>query len=302
MDAQIGEGSFAEVFSAEMTVVRAVGKVKGEKRKVALKIVKDAADLGIGPDCEVSYDDVLYAVRQEVKVAERIGRHPNVVNVLGSAERGTVLVMELAKSDLSQVVRRARRAGRQVPLALIGTWSKDILAGVAHIHSTGVMHMDVKSGNVLIDQNGTAMLTDFGLAIQDTGTIEVPPSPSRTHYLSLTHTICLSLSLSPCISLSHTLCLTHTLPLSQRYKNLNYEPFSGGPGADDAVVPRARAADGQGLDRRKRRLVGRGRRHPRDAHRSAPLPCRPPALSLPPSTLDPGPSTLDLNPQPPALP
>jgi len=66
VDAQIGEGSFAEVFSAEMTVTRAVGKVKGEKRKVALKIVKDAADLGIGPDCEVSYDDVLYAVRQEV--------------------------------------------------------------------------------------------------------------------------------------------------------------------------------------------------------------------------------------------
>lgn len=33
--------------------------------------------------------------------------------------------------------------------------------------------MDVKSGNVLIDKNGTAVLTDFGLAIQGSSTIEV---------------------------------------------------------------------------------------------------------------------------------
>ena len=78
------------------------------------------------------------------------------------------------------------------------------------VWQTGVMHMDVKSGNVLVDQNGTAMLTDFGLAIQGTGTIEVPltrdaASLSHSHSmlpLSHTHYLCLDGA-----SLSHTLAL-----------------------------------------------------------------------------------------------
>lgn len=209
LDEQIGEGSFAEVYSAHMKLGEQHG---GASNRVALKVAKSAEQLGpppapmsccgcamrrralhraalaavpapgapdacvgagLTPESEVTYDDVLYAVRQEADIIQRLGRHPNIVHVLGAARKRTILVMQLAVTDLNQLVRRARQQGQPLPLSSVRTWSRDILAGVAHVHAMGTVHMDVKSGNVLIDARGNAVLTDFGLAILGSGRMEV---------------------------------------------------------------------------------------------------------------------------------
>jgi hypothetical protein len=40
----------------------------------------------------------------------------------------------------------------------------DVASALAHVHAAGVVHRDVKPGNVLVDENGGAMLSDFGIA------------------------------------------------------------------------------------------------------------------------------------------
>ncbi|AHH97918.1 serine/threonine-protein kinase [Kutzneria albida] len=99
---------------------------------------------------------------REARAAARIS-HPNVVTVFDVVEEDHRLwiVMQLVQArSLAQVVAAdgpldAERA------AAIGL---DVLHGLRAVHEQGVLHRDVKPGNVLIDGTGSACLTDFGIA------------------------------------------------------------------------------------------------------------------------------------------
>ena len=105
-------------------------------------------------------------------------RHPNILTVFGvvkGADGSTVsIVCALAvNGSLENALRGVGIAGPPNPVAArqiaIG-----IARGIAYLHSLdpAVAHNDLKSGNVLLSQNGTAMLADFGLArIVETSTI-----------------------------------------------------------------------------------------------------------------------------------
>jgi ABC-type antimicrobial peptide transport system permease subunit len=91
-------------------------------------------------------------------------RHPGIVTLLDVGEEGGApyLVMELVEGEsLAAAIRRglapwdAARIVRQVAEAL------------AHAHAAGVVHRDVTPGNVLLDRDGRARLTDFGVARSD---------------------------------------------------------------------------------------------------------------------------------------
>ena len=89
--------------------------------------------------------------------------HPNIANVFDyGQEDGThFIVMELAPGrDLSRVLREegplpADRVARIVP---------QICAALGHAHAAGIVHRDIKPGNVIVDERDRVKVTDFGIA------------------------------------------------------------------------------------------------------------------------------------------
>ena len=104
----------------------------------------------------------------EAKILSRL-KHPRLVHVheLGIDEPdGTpYYVMDLVRSATgeAETLEDVRRAGK-VTEAKALQWFADIHAGLEYIHAQGVVHRDVKLENVLIDKDGHAVLSDFGVS------------------------------------------------------------------------------------------------------------------------------------------
>ncbi|MEV8020951.1 serine/threonine-protein kinase [Streptomyces sp. NPDC086554] len=147
--APLGEGGMG-------TVWRARDEVLG--REVAVKEVRAPAGL---PASEV---DRLYArLEREAWAAARIP-HRNVVTVydVASQDGRPWIVMEIVRGlSLSDVLDTE---GPMPPqrAAHIGA---EVLAALRAAHDAGVLHRDVKPGNVLIGNDGRVVLTDFGIAM-----------------------------------------------------------------------------------------------------------------------------------------
>lgn len=164
--APLGEGGMG-------TVWRARDEVLG--REVAVKEVRAPAGL---PASEV---DRLYArLEREAWAAARIP-HRNVVTVydVASEDGRPWIVMEIVRGlSLSDVLD----AEGPMPPQRAARIGAEVLAAMRAAHDAGVLHRDVKPGNVLIANDGRVVLTDFGIAMVEgssalTMTGEVVGSP-----------------------------------------------------------------------------------------------------------------------------
>ncbi|MFL5870949.1 MAG: serine/threonine-protein kinase [Solirubrobacterales bacterium] len=118
-------------------------------RQVAVKVLSDT----VADDSEF-----LDRFRREAKVAARL-QHPNLVSVYDfDAGERPYLVMEYIEGG--NLADRLAEGDPPEPEAL----ARELLSALRHIHSNGVLHRDVKPENVLIDADGHARLTDFGIA------------------------------------------------------------------------------------------------------------------------------------------
>ncbi|MFD6550416.1 serine/threonine-protein kinase [Streptomyces sp. NPDC058398] len=141
----LGRGGFATVYRAHQV---AVG------REVALKVDSRVLD---------SERDRQRFLR-EVTAAGRLSGHPHVVPVYDAGVLGDdrpYMVMELCPGG-----SLGERLHRHGPLAVkeardIGLGIADALAAA---HASGVLHRDIKPGNIMVNRYGAAALTDFGLA------------------------------------------------------------------------------------------------------------------------------------------
>jgi len=137
-------------------------------RHVAIKEV--VAPAGLGPD-EVR--DMGARALREARAAARLS-HPNVItvyDVVVSDEAPWIVMEYLPSRSLSQVVVEDGPMSPEAA-ALVGL---AVLGALRAAHGVGVLHRDVKPGNVLIADNGRAVLTDFGVA-----TILGDPSVTRS--------------------------------------------------------------------------------------------------------------------------
>jgi eukaryotic-like serine/threonine-protein kinase len=156
---RLGRGGMGVVWEARDEVLG---------RQVALKELRTFTD---APPEQVG--DLTLRMRREARAAARV-RHPSVVAVHDIAEHEgrPVIVMELVDGpSLDDVLRRdgpldPREAAR------IGA---EVLRALAAAHRAGVLHRDVKPGNVLLERGGRVVLTDFGIAA-----VEDPADGSAT--------------------------------------------------------------------------------------------------------------------------
>ncbi|KAJ6379289.1 hypothetical protein OIU76_015999 [Salix suchowensis] len=91
--------------------------------------------------------------------------HPNIIKLEGLITSQTsfslYLVFEYMEHDLTGL---AALPGVKFTEAQIKCYMQQLLAGLDHCHSRGVLHRDVKGSNLLIDDNGILKIADFGLA------------------------------------------------------------------------------------------------------------------------------------------
>lgn len=90
--------------------------------------------------------------------------HPNLVAILdaGVSDEHPFLALELvAGSSLSVALTET---GQGLPLERVASIGAQIAAALAHCHAAGVVHRDVKPGNILLGPADRALLTDFGIS------------------------------------------------------------------------------------------------------------------------------------------
>ena len=140
----LGKGGMGEVYRADDLKL---------SQPVALKFL---------PDRYLSDGAALARFHREVRVARQV-THRNVCRVydIGEVDGKHFLSMEYIKGEeLSSLLRRIGRLPSDKALQI----ARQICAGLAAAHENGILHRDLKPSNVMIDGDGNARLTDFGIA------------------------------------------------------------------------------------------------------------------------------------------
>ncbi|WP_445343928.1 protein kinase domain-containing protein [Catenuloplanes atrovinosus] len=127
------------------------------RREVALKELILPAGLS-----EPEKADLRERMLREARAIARVD-HPNVVRVFDVFRDGGEpwIVMEYVRC---RPLNRALAEDGAMAVAQVARIGLDLLAALAAAHGAGVMHRDVKPGNVLLADEGRVVLTDFGLA------------------------------------------------------------------------------------------------------------------------------------------
>ena len=139
------------------------------ERQVALKVL----DPSLTQDPEV-----VERFRREAQLAARLN-HPNIVNIYDIAGRSGLIwyTMELINGpSLAQLVEREG----PLPLDKVLRLLREALSALAHAHGTGLVHRDIKPENLLLAPDGSAQITDFGLALALRGKFGGATSQSGT--------------------------------------------------------------------------------------------------------------------------
>ena len=140
----IGEGGMADVYLAVDSIL---------KREVAVKVLRG----------DLNEDPVnLQRFQREASAITNLS-HPNIVEVydVGEDNHRSYFVMEYVPGKTLKQLTKQRGAVNPTEAVNI---MKQLVSATAHAHHNGIIHRDIKSQNVLIKDDGTVKLSDFGIA------------------------------------------------------------------------------------------------------------------------------------------
>ncbi len=145
---EIGRGGMGVVFEATQISLG---------RRIALKVLPFGAILS---------GHQLQRFKNEARAAAGL-QHPNIVPVYAvGCERGIhfYAMQFIEGSSLADVIHEARQGRSRMSSRIICDWVIQVAEALDYAHSVGVIHRDIKPANLLVEPNGTAWVTDFGLA------------------------------------------------------------------------------------------------------------------------------------------
>ena len=155
----LASGGMAEVYVAEMTLTQSV------KKRVALKRIHTHL-------AEDSHFRTMFM--DEARVASQLS-HPGIIAVhdVVQEEDEILLVLDYVPGwDLSSILKTARRDLVSLPIGMVITVGMDIAETLAYVHTAqghsgtnlNIVHRDVNPSNILVAEDGTIRLLDFGVA------------------------------------------------------------------------------------------------------------------------------------------
>lgn len=144
IEATLGQGGMGAVYRARDLVL---------DKPVAIKVMLP----GVGLD-----EQSVQRFRQEARTIAGL-RHPNIVTVHDLRQHGGLHFFILDFISGRSLDRIVEHAGT-LPVPIVRLWLSQVASALEFAHRKGVIHRDIKPGNILIDSDGNAVLTDFGIA------------------------------------------------------------------------------------------------------------------------------------------
>lgn len=141
----LGEGGMADVYLAIDTILN---------REVAVKVLR--GEMGKDPVA-------LLRFQREASAVSKL-HHPNVVEVydVGEYQGKNYIVMEYIRGKtLKQLIQQRGALNKEEAVSIM----KQLVSAVNHAHENNIVHRDIKPQNILVKDDGTVKITDFGIAI-----------------------------------------------------------------------------------------------------------------------------------------
>src|SRR6266581_2753893 len=146
---ELGRGGMAIVFKA---------REKQLERDVAIKVLPFS----------LAFDkEFVEHFQREARTAAKL-EHPNIIPIyrVGRAERVIFFVMKFLRGQPLSAVLAAQRS---LPPAEIRDILIQVARALSYAHKSGIVHRDIKPDNIMFDEHGLAVVTDFGIAKAATG-------------------------------------------------------------------------------------------------------------------------------------
>jgi serine/threonine-protein kinase len=144
---ELGRGGMATVYLA---------RDERHGRLVALKLLRPELIPHVGPSLAAA------RFQREIEFAARLS-HPHILALHDSGEAGGHLYYITPYVDGETLRERLRRAGRP-PLEEALRLLREVARALAYAHGHGVVHRDVNPANILLNEDGDALVADFGVA------------------------------------------------------------------------------------------------------------------------------------------